>query len=168
MSDFDLKWNGDAFFKVAKKVTKEQMWLAVLEVEKNAKDGFGKGASLIGKGATIRKTKGGKRHRPSAPGFAPNIDTGILKSSVKGTVENITDIGSKETDVVGKIGYDIVLVENKLRQKKVKIKNVNTAVNYGWFLEVGTRRGLQPRPWLLPALVKSEPEILKIFKKKFK
>ena len=161
MSDFELKWSGDDFLFEAKKVTRSQMWKAVFEVERNAKDGFGKGASRI----NVSSKRGEKsRHRPSAPGFAPNVDNGILKSSVKGIVERIAERSTRETEVVGKIGYDIVRVESKLREKGIKIKKISTAVNYGFFLEVGTKN-MRPRPWLLPALIKSTPEIMRIFKK---
>jgi hypothetical protein len=161
VSDFELKWNGDEYFFAAKKVTEAQMWKAVFEVEKQAKLSFGKGASRI----NVTSKRGEKsRHRPSSPGFAPNIDNGILKSSVKGIVENIANRSTRETEVVGKIGYDIVEVESGLKRRGVKIKKVSTAVNYGFFLEVGTKNML-PRPWLLPALLKSTPEIMKIFKR---
>jgi hypothetical protein len=161
MSTFELKWDGDGFLFDAKKITRAAMKMAAFEVEREAKLGMGKGASR-----PTGKAKRGKRkfHRPSAPGFAPNIDLGILKSSVDTRINNIADNSSRDKEVVGLIGYNIDKVGRKLTAKKGKPKNMKTAVEYGFFLEVGTKN-MKPRPWLLPALRRASPEILKIFRK---
>lgn len=160
MSDFDLHWNGEAFLFEVNKISKSAMRKAALEVEREAKLSFGRGASSLD--GTVKRGK--KRHRPSAEGFPPNVDFGILKSSVDISVERIT-AGSKTADKVeGFVGSNIDRVERKLRESKKKIKNMRTVVQYGFFLEVGTKN-MRPRPWLLPALRKASPRILKIFRK---
>lgn len=154
----DLVWHGDDFLEFAGKVTKEAMTKAALVVEREAKRSFGKGAS-----SPFTSVKRGKRkrHRPSAPGFAPNVDTGVLKSSVATLIKKAK---GKDKGAEGYVGYDIVKVERGLRKQKKKIKNIKTMVEYGLYLEVGTKN-MHARPWLRPALRKSGREILKIFKK---
>jgi hypothetical protein len=172
VSDFELKWHGDDFLEFAGKINKSAMRAAALEVEREAKLSFGKGASMpflrfgaSSTGATIRKTKSGKRHRVSAPGFPPNVNLGILKSSVAHKIIGISQGLSNRSKIVeGFVGNDIVKIAQKLRKRKRKIRNMRRAVEYGFYLEVGTKN-MQPRPWLRPALLKASPEILKIFRK---
>ena len=173
MSDFDLKWNGDEFFVEVKKVNAKAMLAAGYTVERAAKESFGKGASRPD--FTKRKTKKGAMHRPSAPGFAPNVEDGILKSSVSVDVDgfmyrNKRRVGATaskkggDIEVSGFVGSDIDNMQRGLSKSKKPPKNINTAREYGFFLEVGTKN-MRPRPWLLPALRKSAPDILRIFKK---
>lgn len=165
MSEFDLDWNGEEFFVEVKDINTKAMREAALTVEREAKLSFGKGASMpflrfnaSVLGATVKRGKR-KRHRVSAPGFPPNVDTGVLKSSVS------TEVGRTQrsaVEVEGFVGSDIVKIARKL--SKNKVKNITQKkLEYGFFLEVGTRN-MQPRPWLRPALKKSGPEILKIFR----
>ena len=160
MSDFEINWKGNEFLFKAGKVTKAAMKEAAFEVEREAKLSFGTGASSPD--TTVRR--GEKRHRSSAEGFPPNVDFGILKSSVDTKVENITEEQKKQDEVIGLIGYDIEKVGKKIIAKKGRPKNMKVAVEYGFFLEVGTKN-MRPRPWLLPALRKASPKILKIFRK---
>lgn len=74
--------------------------------------------------------RGKKSHQASAPGDPPASDTGKLLGSVE------------------------VLFRNE-----GLIAEIGTALNYGAFLEFGTRK-MQPRPWLTPALKKNEARII--------
>lgn len=78
--------------------------------------------------------KGGKGRvygaNPSAPGEPPHKQTGRLRASVTYEVD--------EGDVEGRVG---------------------TNVDYGKHLELGTMRGLAPRPWLRRALLESRGEV---------
>lgn len=59
---------------------------------------------------------------PSAPGEPPHRQTGWLQDSVR---------------------YEIIDDQTAW---------VGTDLDYGWYLEMGTRRGIAPRPWLRPAM----------------
>ena len=83
--------------------------------------------------------RGGRPHTRSAPGEPPKTDTGRL-------VSNIFSI--LDADQLG--------VE------------VGTDIQYGRFLEFGTRRGLAARPWLHPAFERLKPRIQRRFAKAFK
>ena len=76
----------------------------------------------------------GRRYFPSRPGQPPAVQTGALRHSIHGT---------RSVNMVSSAG---------------------TGLPYGLFLERGTRRGLLPRPWLMPALTANKPLILSQFK----
>ena len=150
MSDFELAWHGREFFTLATKETVRAMTKATIHVEGEAKRIMGTGASKFNTSGDTKQKRGGKSfHRPSAPGSPPAIDTGVLMSSVSHKVKKT---GSS---VNGFVGSDI----DKIRSKA----EAGTDVEYGFFLEVGTKFML-PRPWLRPALRKSEKDILRILR----
>lgn len=150
MSDFNLAWHGREFFTLATKETVRAMTKAAVVVEEKAKKIMGTGASKFNTSGDT-KSKRGKTsfHRPSAPGFPPAIDTGVLMSSVSHKVKTTA------SNVNGFVGSDI----DKIRSKA----EAGTDVEYGFYLEVGTKNMLA-RPWLRPALRKSEKDILRILK----
>lgn len=168
MSDVDINWFGKEFLAEATAVNEEAAKTAAFVVEGVAKKSFKKGG-LSGK--LIRRGK--NFHRPSAPGQPPREDFGFLKSSVTTVIDGIafrdtrrvgSDNSLKERDPVAFVGSDIKFIKKKLRKKKGFIKNIKSAVQYGFFLEVGTKN-MAARPWLRPALKKSGATILRIFQK---
>jgi hypothetical protein len=66
----------------------------------------------------------------SSPGNPPHVDTGALLASIESSVDNAT--------MTGRVG---------------------TNLPYGLYLELGTKRGLAPRPWLRRALAEMTAEI---------
>ena len=126
---------------------------ATFTVERSAKRSFGRGASQ----AFSKLRRGRNFHRPSAPGQPPNVDFGILKSSVTSVIET-------GRDIEGFVGSDIDHIKDRLRGKKGTISNLRSTVQYGFFLEVGTKF-MAARPWLRPALRKNSAKILRIFQK---
>lgn len=74
-------------------------------------------------------------HHPSQEGNPPAVDTGTLRRSITYTVD--------ENKLVGRVGSTL------------------NDPPYGAYLEFGTSR-MKPRPWLKPALDKSEETIEKI------
>ncbi|MFO0887534.1 MAG: hypothetical protein U0790_00145 [Isosphaeraceae bacterium] len=75
--------------------------------------------------------------RRSQPGDPPYKQTGLLRSSV--THEVIASAGG----IVARIG---------------------TNLKYGLYQELGTNRGIAPRPWLRRALDESRAEIAALFR----
>ena len=154
MSDFDLAWHGREFFQLATKETVRAMTKAAIVVENRAKKIMGSGASRMDSKRATGMIKKGKKsvmgyHRPSAPGFPPNIDTGVLKSSISHRVK------VRGMSVNGFVGSDT---------DKVKANaGAGTDVEYGYYLEVGTKN-MEKRPWLRPALRASEKEILTVLR----
>ncbi len=178
----DLAWFGIEVFEKATQANVTAMKKAAILVERNAKKIMGsearakrkprkrRGHKILGGLLTITITKKRKasrsgikkrakakkkRHVPSTPGNPPNIDTGILRSSITHTID-IKDIGGGQPGVVGFVGSDI----DHIRANA----GTGTDVQYGFYLEVGTVK-MAARPWLRPALRRSGPAILQIFQK---
>ena len=177
----DLAWFGIAVFEKATQANLTAMKKAAILVERNAKKIMGSQAraqrkprkrrsrKILGGLFTIsitkkrkasrsgakRRTKAKKkRHVPSTAGNPPNIDTGILRASITHTID-IKDVGGGEPGIVGFVGSDIDYIRANA--------GTGTDVQYGFYLEVGTVK-MQARPWLRPALRRSENGILRIFK----
>lgn len=161
MPDATVKWFGKDIMVLATKANVTAMKIAALDLERAVKKSFGTGASRAGRGVLSRRSGRGKTakfHRPSAPGFVPAVDTGVLKSSVN------SDINMKGQNILGRVGSDL----DKMKQGLIsqgKSTNTQSSLQYGFFLEVGTDRGLEARPWLRPALEKMSGHILSLFKK---
>ena len=153
MSDVDINWFGREFLLEVTEANEAAMRKATLVVERTAKKSFGTGATQI----NTKIRRGQNFHRPSAPGQPPAVDFGILKSSVVSVIDT-------KNDVNGFVGSDIGLIKKKLQLKPGVIKRIQSAVQYGFFLEVGTKN-MHARPWLRPALRKSHAKILRIFQK---
>ena len=79
-------------------------------------------------------------HHPSLPFNAPAVDTGLLRMSITYTVEE------RNGKIIGKVG--------------------STLQNppYGAYLETGTSRMPEPRPWLKPAIEKTKDRVNEILK----
>ncbi len=69
---------------------------------------------------------------PSSPGEPPHLQTGQLRMSVT------YEVDTESTPMQGRVG---------------------TNLDYGKFLEFGTKRGLKPRPWLLRAALEMRNRI---------
>ena len=150
MSDVNISWHGREFFTLATKETVKAMTKAALVVENRAKKIMGTGASKFNASGDTKKRKGKKSfHRPSAPGFPPAVDTGILRSSVSHKVQ------IRNLSVTGFVGSDTDKIAAKAE--------AGTDVEYGFFLEVGTTK-MAARPWLRPSLRQSERDILRILR----
>jgi HK97 gp10 family phage protein len=83
-----------------------------------------------GQGRGNRRRAAAKRYQPSAPGEPPRKRTGTLQKSIAHEVE---------------------------RQPGAVLARVGTKVDYGRFLEFGTRR-MKARPYLRPALTEYLPK----------
>jgi len=151
----DVKWYGREVFTLATKANVRAMEQSAGLVERYAKKIMGTGASRMGvKFSRSKTTAKGKTtrsyHRPSAPGFPPNIDTNTLRASITHVVTN------DGINVKGAVGSDKDVIKQRAE--------AGTDTNYGFFLEVGTSK-MAARPWLRPSLLKAEPGILAFFKK---
>jgi len=163
MSEFDLEWYGEEIYTLATKENIRAMKKAALIVEKEAKKIMGTGASRADVKLKRTKTSRSKKkkyriayHRPSAPGFPPNIDYGTLRASIGRNIE--VSYGM----VNGYVGQDIEKTDWEYQKRRGEIPSDDT-VEYGYYLEVGTTN-MAARPWLRPALRKSEKQILKAFR----
>lgn len=75
-------------------------------------------------------------HVASAPGSAPNTDTGALVSSIAVEMDN----------------------------EKIEAE-IGSNLKYGYWLEFGTKKNLAPRPWLNPALNANRDNLMSNIKK---
>ena len=143
-ADFDIKWRGKQVFTRATEVNIIAMKKAGFVVERSVKH-------LLSKKGTGRTYKRGKKiHIASAPGQPPAVDTGILRASI------FTDVSIKQDNVIGRVGPDVEHIAAGT--------SVGTDVNYGLYLELGTRR-MAARPFLRPGLAKSAAQIVRIFRR---
>ncbi len=152
MSDFSVSWHGREFLTLATKETVKAMTKAAVLVERRAKKVMGKGASKFSVSGNTKSRRGKTSfHRPSAPGFPPNVDTGVLRASISHKV-NI-----KGGSVNAFVGSDIDKIRSNPKSE------AGTDVEYGFYLEVGTTK-MEARPWLRPTLRASEKDILRILR----
>ena len=138
----EVNWFGEQFFVRATEVNIVAMKKASFVVEAEAK-------RLLSTGGYT-----GGRYYPSSPGEPPRLRQGILRASV--ATELVKNVGFIEGWVGSHLG--------KIRQGMAAhgITATKSGVEYGYFLEVGTRF-MQKRPWLRPALARSRRTISKIF-----
>lgn len=130
-----IKWFGDEFFDLATKVNIQAMKDAALLVERVVKISLSK----PGGGKTAIRYKPKREVRVSRPNFPPALDIGFLRASVGSEVKIESSI------IRGFIG-------------------IMPKVKYALALELGfPPRNLQPRPYLRPALRKSQKKINNIF-----
>ena len=138
------KWHGKAIAMKVDVVTTRAVTKAANLVERDVKTHFTRQGSYD---ATRRK--GGRTHWSSAPGQAPAIDMGILKSSIQSFVNVIRG------KISGRVGPDIGHIASR--------SDAGTDVNYGLYLEVGTKN-MAARPFLRPALRRQRRRILGLFR----
>jgi phage gpG-like protein len=116
-----LVWYGDERFSEIIARLEKNMPKACSVVEKEARENF----SVPGTGRLYGK------HRASAPGKPPAVDTDRLRSSITHEVEKIGD------DIIGRVGTNVI---------------------YSKWLEHGTSK-MANRPWLFPAFERSKLRI---------
>lgn len=132
----DLEWHGDDARNHVHRRIVQYLTRAAIVVKREAKrllivPGTGRRAKS---GRIVRHTGG--RHKkiygafPSSPGEPPHKQTGRLWASV---------------------AYDVDAVN--------LVARVGTNVPYGKHLELGTKRGIAPRPWLRPALARVQSQV---------
>ena len=145
----DIKWYGKKVFSLATDANIRAMNLAVKVVERDIVKNFTK----QGSGRAYKRTKSGKVHRASTPGQPPAIDMGILRASIASKVKK------KTLTVDGMVGPDIEKIAAKAE--------AGTDVNYGFYLEYGTKGGsrIAARPFLRPAIRRTRRRVMKIFKR---
>ena len=137
------QWRAKEVFQKVTDANLKAMNTAVMVVERDVKTHF----TLQGAGNA--SPRGDKMHYASLPGQPPAIDTGVLRSSIKGVVEK------KALGIIGKVGPDIDYIAARA--------DVGTDVEYGYYLEIGTSK-IEPRPYLRPALKRTRRQVEKIFK----
>jgi HK97 gp10 family phage protein len=108
-----------AIFRSADGPVAKQLTRIAIKVERRAKQL----ASTPGRG----RVYGRRRHRASAPGDGPAVDTGRLRASIA------HEVGRTGTTLVARVGTD---------------------VEYAKFLELGTSK-MAARPFLRPALTQT-------------
>jgi phage gpG-like protein len=132
----DVEWHGDAALQHVR--SKAAAWIrrACITVARRAKELLSVAGTAVRSGVG-RDRKGrfkGSRITGavrSQPGEPPRKQTGRLRASVTYEVDEAT--------LSGRVG---------------------TNVDYGRYLELGTKRGIAPRPWLRRALAECQSQIL--------
>lgn len=127
-----LDWHGDEAMQHVRSRAVGFLTRAAIEVSRRAKELL----SIAGTAVRSKTTRGGRKGsrqynaNPSKPGEPPHKQTGRLRASV-----------THEVDA------------------KTLEARVGTNVEYGRYLELGTKRGLAPRPWLRRALAECQSRI---------
>lgn len=133
-----VEWHGEAAKEHVRKKIIRALNLAAQACSRRAKELLsvsGTGVQTKG-GSVVRKVKGGPRGKaaygafPSSPGEPPHKQLGTLRASVNYDVD--------EANLSARVG---------------------TNEAYGKYLELGTSRGLKPRPWLRRALAETASQI---------
>jgi phage gpG-like protein len=125
----EVKWNGDEASALVRKKAVGFITRAAITVKRRAQELL----SVPGTAVSIQKGSKGKRQdnvARSQPGEPPRKQTGRLRASVTDEVDEAT--------LTARVG---------------------TNVKYGKYLELGTKRGISPRPWLRRALAEMQSEV---------
>lgn len=143
MSDFELEWNGDGAADHVRSTVAQRLHRAAIAVKNRAKELLsvpGSHDAEDGRAVAFFKRKRIKgvgrvmvAHYRSTPGEPPRKQTGRLRDSV-----------AHEVDA------------------SILTARVGTNVEYGKHLELGTKRGLKPRPWLRRALAETADRVLQL------
>ncbi len=139
-----VQWEGQKILKLATTANVEAMKKATLFLEGEVK----KVLSRAGTGRTYKRKS--VTHRASVAGKPPALDIGVLMNSMTGVTE------VKGLEIQGFVGSDL----DKIAAKS----DVGTDLEYGYYLEVGTKN-MSPRPFLRPTLRVNGKKILEFFKK---
>ncbi|MHC4499959.1 MAG: HK97-gp10 family putative phage morphogenesis protein [Planctomycetota bacterium] len=152
---YDVTWHGERVFTLATQANVDAMHKAAFTVEKDVKQNMtlkGTGRTVQGvwkPGVGYKRTKDGKIHYAAPPGKPPAIDLGVLRASM------MSDVRITGLSVEGRIGPDIDYIEGH--------SMAGSDVEYGLYLELGTKN-MQPRPYLRPALRRTQKDVKKIFR----
>ncbi len=128
-----VEWHGDAAMAHVRRNAVRFLTRAAIEVERRAKELLsvaGSGRSSVGRGAGGRFRSVQGPVTRSSPGEPPRKQTGRLRASVTREID--------EANLSAAVG---------------------TNVEYGRHLELGTKRGILPRPWLRRALADMQGRI---------
>lgn len=130
-----IKWFGDKFFDKATAVNTQAMKDAVLLVERAVKISLSK----PGKGKESIRYKPKRKVRVSRPGDPPALDLGFLRSSIDSQVEVKGDLVSGLVGALPRVPYALAM-------------------------ELGSpKQNIRPRPYLRPAVIRSQKKINDIF-----
>ena len=125
----EVKFNGDGAIDYVRQRAVGFLTRAIIEVDRRAKELL----SIPGTAFGHAKGEKGKRKQDvvrSAPGEPPRKQTGTLRASVTYEVD----------------------------EKTLKAR-AGTNLKYGKALELGTKKGLKPRPWLRRALFETKGKV---------
>ena len=137
-----LEWTPNDFLFGVADAVEEAMTKSCIYVQGIARQSIG------GKGSGRKYRRGKKWHTASAPGQPPARDTGVLASSVS------YEVNRRGFDIQGRVGPDL---------GRIRMSRQHTEPDYGSYLELGTSR-MKARPWLKPALIRSQNKIMQYFK----
>ena len=153
---YDIKWYGEMFYSEARKSYIDALLRAALVVERYVKTHFST-AGVFGMRSNLKTRRRLKKKRiPSSPGQPPAVDLGSLRASI--THDVITDAIVPHALVGSDTGKLTAEVSKRKRGAKV-----GTSLDYGYYLEYGTRR-MAARPYLRPALLACRGKIMRIMK----
>ena len=141
-----LEWTPNEFLFGVSDAVEEAMTKSCIYVQGIARQSIG------GKGSGRKYKRGKKWHAASAPGRPPARDTGVLASSVS------YEVIRQGFNIQGRVGPDL---------GKIRMRRQPTEPDYGSYLELGTSR-MRARPWLKPALIRSQNKIMQYFKNTLK
>lgn len=129
----DVMWYGDEAMEQVRRRAAGWLTRAAITVSRRAKE-------LLSVPGTAQRPRSTSKHRKrsriygavrSKPGEPPRKQTGRLRASVAYEVDEAT--------LSARVGTNVV---------------------YGKYLELGTKRGIAPRPWLRRALAESQAKIM--------
>jgi len=142
----DVQWNGDAASAEIRRLAVGFLLRAALTVKRRAQELLSVPGTAVSIGGKGNKHKKGTRIEGairSAPGEPPRKQSGRLRGS-----PTAAPGGTGPEDGVA---YEIDAANLAAR--------VGTNVPYGKYLELGTKRGIAPRPWLRRALAEMQTQV---------
>lgn len=130
-----LDWHGDEAMAHVRARAVRGLARAAITVARRAKELLSVAGTAVRTGAGRGKRKGSRVYGAvrSKPGEPPRKQTGRLRASVT---------------------YEV--------DEKTLTARVGTSLKYGKHLELGTRKGLAPRPWLRRALAECRAKIMQL------
>lgn len=130
MSGARVDWDGDGAIRHVRSRAAQFLSRAAIEVTRRARELLSVAGTGQGREAGTGRFRRVYGANPSAPGEPPHKQTGRLRASV---------------------AYEVDDASLEAR--------VGTNVEYGKYLELGTKRGIAPRPWLRRALAECRSKI---------
>jgi hypothetical protein len=134
------EWNDKIVLKDVSEETYKRIDAAALMLKKKLKEVFQPGTGKTYKRKSVV-------HIASSPGSPPAVDNGILRASIAHETKR------DGLNITASVGSDVDYIKRKAKR--------GTNVEYGFFLEVGTRH-IQRRPWLVNTLRKHHSRIKQI------
>jgi phage gpG-like protein len=128
-----VDWDGDGAIAHVRSAAARALTRAAVEVTRRARELLSVPGTAQGRDAGTGRYRRVYGAAPSAPGEPPRKQTGRLRASVTYEVD--------DASLTARVG---------------------TNVEYGKYLELGTKRGIAPRPWLRRALAECRARIEQI------